>query len=388
MSYSGPYFREEYHTWAGSPPLEWFHDQQYVYKTDHGSARINLPYNRRYAFVGHRTEFGYVEGDYPYYSVYATSNQAAEGRMHNDYYGQAPVASNRARSRFVNKLRQEQSASIGAALGEWSQSFHMIADRLKQLVNATSAVRHGDLKGALQALSLTDTKGHLHGNRWRREIKQPANLWLEWHFGWSPMLSDIHSAMEVLSSALPQLQKIHSSAKSRQVIPNQVTYHSGELYIEISGTLVFVRRIEGFAKLVNPSFGLLEQLGLVNPAGVIWELVPFSFLIDHVIGIGNFIDSFTDTIGWELSNVSVTDFRTLRGGTHKITDGYYWAGEHRQYGAVHSDIDCFEMHRFPDTADLPNWCLTASNPFRDISVSRAATYCSLLIQNLNSIARA
>lgn len=379
MSYSGPFYREEYHSYPASPTLWWFGDRQYVYKTDHGSQRVSLPYNRRYAFIGNWGTFGIAEG-YPYASVFQNSGEYAEGRMTDDYYGLAPAARNRARTKVITKLRQEQSSSIGAALGEWKQSFAMIAARLKDLLAAYTALKRRDLRGAVQALSCPPPRSW-RGGQFRHLTGKTADLWLEWHFGWSPMLGDIYNAMKALSSQLPQLQRITASARSVWDIGLTESQRSGPHdWVEISGTIYMISRISGYARLINPSLGLVDQLGLVNPFGVAWELVPFSFLVDHVAGIGSFIDSFTDTIAWEFSDISVTDYRFLRGGTHKITNSYYWFGELRLYGFEATNWEAFKILRTAGDLDLPAWCLSLTNPFRDISVSRAATYCSLLRQ--------
>lgn len=336
-----------------------------------------MPYSRRLSLIGRRQEFG-IAGGYPYLSAFSTSNQTAEGRMYNDYYGLVPRAQNRARSRFISKLRQDQSASIGACLGEWKQSFSMIGDRLKQLYTAYKAVRSGDIYRASRALSAPPPPN------WRKDIKKPANLWLEWHFGWSPMLGDIFGATQVLSSELPQLQRVTASASAKYHQGNLKTYSNDEWdFIQISGDFKAACRLGGFARLVNRSLGLADQLGLVNPVTVAWELVPWSFLVDHVIKIGSFIDSFTDTLPWEFSGIWQANYRSLWGGTHLIQQWYTDIhGQRSLYGADHTEICCFQMNRSLG-GGLPPWCLYLEVPFRDMSVARAATYCSLLLQQMS-----
>jgi hypothetical protein len=46
---------------------------------------------------------------------------------------------------------------------------------------------------------------------------------------------------------------------------------------------------------------LLAQTGFTNPANVIWELVPFSFVVDWFIRIGDYLNACT-----KLDNLTVT----------------------------------------------------------------------------------
>ena len=53
----------------------------------------------------------------------------------------------------------------------------------------------------------------------------------------------------------------------------------------------------------SPNSLKANQLGLVNPASVAWELIPFSFLVDWFLPVGKFLESYTDTVGMQLDNI-------------------------------------------------------------------------------------
>lgn len=380
MSYSGPFHRSQNIRWADADgPSDQFRSEQDVYKTNPGSVRIGLPYFHGHSYYDNRKVWGGAGHVEPPDCYQLGNSQNPIGYLYNDPNGLRVTARNRARSKFISELRQKQEASIGAALGEWSQSFSMIAARLKSLNDAYRALKHGRINDAARALSCPPPK-HL-GKGVKGQAKHAADLWLEWHFGWSPMLSDIYNAMDALSSPLPLIQHIKVASRSSRDLGLTETVNTGWLKSEISGSFNSVSRIQGYAKLVSPSVGLLDQLGLVNPVGVAWELVPFSFLVDHVIGIGDFIDSYTDTLGWELTDVVVTTFDYLRNGflrsSRAVSTQYNWT-----YGDD-VDADAFFIWRGRPGLSLPPYCVQFTNPFRDISVARAATYCSLLLQAMS-----
>jgi hypothetical protein len=49
-----------------------------------------------------------------------------------------------------------------------------------------------------------------------------------------------------------------------------------------------------------------SELGLTNPVEVLWELVPFSFVIDWALPIGSFISQFDASLGWTFVDGSIT----------------------------------------------------------------------------------
>jgi hypothetical protein len=257
----------------------------------------------------------------------------------------------------------------------------MIGSRLKQLYTAYTAVKHANILRAARELSAPPPPN------WRKLVKQPANLWLEWHFGWSPLFQDIYNGCQALSKPLPLLQRIavHSTAREDVGLPI-VTVDTGFVKKEISANFTALIRLAGYARLLSPSVGLADQLGLLNPIGVAWNLVPFSFLVDNVVNIGSFIDSYTDTIGWELSDVVTTSYRRYENGYLK-TYKYTGSPGHYTYGSIYTGCFGFHITRGLASPGLPAWCLQLTNPFRDISVTRAATYCSLLLQSMSDYRR-
>jgi hypothetical protein len=377
MSYTGPYHTDTYITWGPGHIEKQYAKNQDSYKTDPGSRRVALPYNTRLSFYSTRTTWGRFSNWYVSCDQWGNEHEHPEGRLWNDSFDLVDRARNRARSKFISKLRQDQSSSIGETLGEWHEGFTMIASRLRDLYYAYHAVKSGNIRLAQNFLTTRAPKG------WRELVKQPSQLWLEWHFGWSPLLSDIYGAMQALSSPLPLLQKIRVRASAFYDFPYQKVTDTGFIKIHMGAFFSSKSRIEGFARLVSPSVGLLDQLGLLNPVEVAWNLVPMSFLVDHITGIGNFIGSYTDTLGWELHDITVTTLDQYEFGRLDY-DVASTEAEHYDYGTYHDGCYGMKMSRSAGLTGLPLWALQFSNPFRDLSVARGATYAALLAQLLRS----
>jgi hypothetical protein len=49
----------------------------------------------------------------------------------------------------------------------------------------------------------------------------------------------------------------------------------------------------------DASLKQLSQLGITNPALLVWELIPYSFVIDWLIPVGDFLSSLDALVGVE-----------------------------------------------------------------------------------------
>jgi hypothetical protein len=114
-------------------------------------------------------------------------------------------------------------------------------------------------------------------------------------------------------------------------------------------------------------------LGLINPAVVAWELVPFSFLVDWFIPVGKFLDSWTDQLGYDIQYPFSTTTRTVK---------HY--EEYRQDSTTNWDNSEGWYHN--RLLGIPPYRLV-STPFKGFSVARGATAISLVIQQFLSIGK-
>lgn len=211
-----------------------------------------------------------------------------------DWYSttEASQAKNLAYERLKDALGSQ--ASLGVFLAEISQSVGMIANRLGQLYDFGRALKRGNLVRAARILS---TPVPVKASK----KKKFADNYLEFHFGWSPLISDIFSAIEVLQLPLPIIP-----VRGRASVPILHVLGSG---VESSGIYSeqrwdgVVRCIQGVTvRIDNPALYLANSLGLVNPATVAFELIPFSFVLDWFVNVESFISSMTDFLGLEVSD--------------------------------------------------------------------------------------
>lgn len=215
------------------------------------------------------------------------------------------AAKDRAEARAYGKLRGKLyagNASLGVTLASWKQSQEMIIKRSK--VVGTTAEYLGVLAS-------------------RRKIAVPkkvADSYLEVIFGWQPLISDIKAACDTVIQSADKLDFVRAFATSEfefESIKNRPGWYSESSYYH--GTVRCVAAAG--VRITNPNRWLAERAGLINPAAVAWDLVPFSFLINMVSNVGALVNSISDFAGLSFEEPSVTF--TTRGNRSYSRDEVY-----------------------------------------------------------------
>jgi len=290
------------------------------------------------------------------------------------------LASNKARARFVSGVRDQNAASLAVTVAEWGQAQKMIVHRAGQLVAGLKAAKRLDVSALRKILKESTVLETSRGNAIRRSQpkadlnrrreapKTASNLWLEYHFGWEPLVKDIYEAVKVLSSN-PPAQAVKGTGRCSWPVRTPGSPTPYNHWVEYSYECKVLVQADVYIR--NPNLALANQLGIVNPATVAWELVPFSFLVDWFIPVGKLLDSWTDLLGYDLQYPFTTTTRLV-----KHRDIY-----RQDSGTNISDTEGWYHSR---VLGIPAYKLRTL-PFKGFSVARGATAISLVIQQFLSI---
>lgn len=205
-----------------------------------------------------------------------------------------------------------QTAGWGVNLATFSQAYGMVAARTLQLVGFAEAVRRGNFKLAAKILEMPKPPRGVKASR------SAASNYLEFHFGWSPVMADIWNSVEILQGA-PKMTLVKGQSRNSQVtvINRNPAPSSTRIDVKRESFVQYGVRV----KVTNPNLFLANQLGLVNPAVVAADLVPFSFVLDWFVNLNDFLSYSTDFLGLELDESSYTTV------VHHMTYGEYFRGE-------------------------------------------------------------
>lgn len=119
-------------------------------------------------------------------------------------------------------------------------------------------------------------------------VNRIARTHLEWKYGWLPLASDLWDQFGVLKNGIqkPLLLRAAREVKSSTSATgdNSFTSHKDAQWIcSITDRCVI------WARVVDPNLVKAQALGLANPASLAWEVIPYSFVVDWFMPIGNIL---------------------------------------------------------------------------------------------------
>jgi hypothetical protein len=189
-------------------------------------------------------------------------------------------------------------ANMAQNLAQYRQTTNMIANSAFRISRSILALKKGQFSQA--ANLLFDGKPRNTGIRKGKpsNTNSLANNWLELQYGWKPLLSDVDESMRILADYMVKTlsaQQVKASAMltRENAIP---IYGPGSNTIPIG-----VERVHGKWQVrfgVNytvssPVTSYLSQLGFTNPINLVWEILPYSFVVDWFIPIGPYLESLS-----------------------------------------------------------------------------------------------
>lgn len=203
---------------------------------------------------------------------------------------------NKALARFTGKVRKHH-ASLGVTLASIKQSRDMIVDRTFKIADILHRVEY---KHELQHRKISDKRRH---DERRIALKNRAGDFLEWEFGWMPLVSDIQDALGALGRTFD-----NGWIDARATLVDQVSYmqEMSEYTLIRNDRINLSVCIGANVSIANPNVFLTNRLGLLNLPGVAWDLIPWSFVVNMFTNMGQIVNSMSDFVGINVVNASTT----------------------------------------------------------------------------------
>jgi hypothetical protein len=221
---------------------------------------------------------------------------------------------------LVNRLRAKMQGSNfdpSVFLAESGESLRMIAQAAQRIDSFYRYAKKGRFADASRAIfkGTRTRQGRAYKNVRSYDEVDVANFQLEVAYGWKPLLSDAFEGAQFLAHnlELPQKTSFRVTFKRRfelvTAAPDLWAFTGQDAFV--FGQLI-ARVGEDFA------FSTFQLSGLDDPASMAWERLPFSFVADWFIPIGNYLSArafanrvsgtFITTTGFRYS---VAGFRSL-----------------------------------------------------------------------------
>jgi len=189
----------------------------------------------------------------------------------------------------LNSLKG-QAADMGNNLGELKTTVEALASDVMKAANFIRHMKKGRWRKAADDLGLTlRAFNHDRG-------KTLANYWLAYSYGWKPLAQSMYDLQSALGEEWRRRTHL-IEATGTTMVDGHVEFPYNDFYEQ--GDYKAFCRTTLKASISNRDLYIISKLGLTNPISVAWELVPFSFVVDWFVPVGNTLSALTATMGLE-----------------------------------------------------------------------------------------
>lgn len=256
----------------------------------------------------------------------------------------------------------DAKTNLAVMYAEKAKTADLIYGTANRIYRAMSSFRRGRFKETAKILNLTP--GTVH------------KTWLEYKYGWMPLLMDVKNSAEFF--AQQQVGRPLSFSVNAKT-EDPIRYLSGAMpgfnrngFDTNLETLTYTTdqvktcRVKIWCEITNPHLSQLQQLGVTNPALIAWELVPYSFVFDWFISVGDWLQGLTALNGITVKKAMVSFKKTVDGACTESFPGYAgfydvyesWSRVRnvkiRRYSRSSVTVDPLELYP-PVNIELPSW---------------------------------
>lgn len=200
---------------------------------------------------------------------------------------------------FLSKLREQQTPFQGLSfLGELKETIGMLKRPLRGIIrqNANSARNFTALQ-------------RLYRSKPGRLEDMLEKAYLQWTYGVSPLIGDIQAVLGNCSKIFEEPEIV----RLRVTIPvEESKLYSSNSFLQLEGSSqkvgVFIEiKASGYVRITGAmrhskspasmaKFNQINGLQLRDVVPAVWELTPYSFLVDYFVNVGDVLGGvFTDT---------------------------------------------------------------------------------------------
>lgn len=202
-----------------------------------------------------------------------------------------------ATNKFYSKV-YETSVNMAVFYAERKEAISMVTSNLKRLAFAARDIKRGNFASAC--------------NRLRAKYRPPSKAarngtfpkrWLEYRYGWVPLLGDTYN---IINKLFPNPRfTVVGQANGNQQWARDFPGSSANYYAwpqVISSIRRNKVKVKGYIETLNIEVQAAHTLGITNPMSLAWEVLPYSFVIDWFLPVGDYLDKLA-----MLGNIRIID---------------------------------------------------------------------------------
>lgn len=176
--------------------------------------------------------------------------------------------------------------NLPVAFAEASKTSNLILDRANRIYRAYKSFKRLQFRETARQLGLSSKTVH--------------KTWLEYQYGWMPLLLETKGAAELLAQhhlGKPlRFEVVKSFTDSTTFRSKGKTYLKDEgAQLDITWESESTRRYHVMIEfeVTNQLLDATRQMGITDPLSVAWELTPFSFVFDWFVSVGDYLKALS-----------------------------------------------------------------------------------------------
>lgn len=233
----------------------------------------------------------------------------------------------------LRKKIKSETVNVAVALAERKQTAGLVSSAVKSILSFYRSVRDKTLFSKLLSRRRKRLPPDFHSlqPRVRHELlrrregllesrsRDLADAWLQFSFGMKPLYGDINAAVEETirscSDGITMWVRTHSEHTMKS--STTVNQHGTSFVCTFEEKMLL--RAKASFRISDTGENRAVAMGITNPLQVAWELVPYSFVIDWILPVGDYLSSLD-------SLLSVTNLMVYRGMHQEKNYGVFHDG--------------------------------------------------------------
>ena len=205
-----------------------------------------------------------------------------------------------------NKLRKkikDSNLNLAQSMAEYKQTGNMVAGAVEDVLKTFHSLRSGRaVSDFVRTLRSPET----------RSGRRIANRWLVYQYGLRPTLNDIHESANALLKTIQVGKWIYTGVHDRVKLSSK---SESTLYRQTIDETLW-RKAQCRYLIQSSAVKQLSEVGITNPLLLAWELVPYSFVVDWFINIGDYLGGLDALLG--VSQISVIRSYKYEGKVYQV----------------------------------------------------------------------
>lgn len=213
------------------------------------------------------------------------------------------LALNGAMEAFRGEIGKQAEWMVNAL--QYNQALSLAANAMTKLRKFTRAVKRGDLVEARKVI----TPGHGGGRKdGRRDedrgglhaVRDVGSAWLSYSYGVKPLVQDVYNGIDIVTRTPEHIFTPKQGKRNVQIFRRGSYVYTTQTPVNWVNRGIVRGRCGGTVVITNPNAFALSSLGLTNPVAWAWEMIPFSFVVDWFVNVGDVLSSMVPDLGFKV----------------------------------------------------------------------------------------